>query len=363
MAWGGQPGTAPRSIPSVRRGDEIRHAIPDALVVVSLAADGARSTRRSGNMSDRSSRGAPPPEPASIDSTTPVEEPSNVGTWRAVRGGVQAKVERARQQLEERRATSRSVDVLFVSIQRDSTTGGAVLAAALAFRIFLFVVPYAFVVVYGFGFGTSAVGSDPQDLARQAGIVGLLASTITVAAEQSTTTRIVVLGAALYALFSSSRSFLKVLAIVHTLAWQLPPQPARKLTKPVALFLAVVTGSFVLFQCILWLRDRSFSAGLLAEILFIGIPMSLLLVLSLRFFPRAEGAGVMDLLPGAVLVGVGVQALHFTTVYWVTHLLESKSDRYGAIGVALTILFWAYLLGRIFSASAVLNASAWQQRA
>src|SRR3954447_26667551 len=149
MRCGGQVVTVREAFVACAGVTMIRCPIPDGLVVVSLASDGARPTRRSGNMSDRSSGGAPPPEPASVDSTTSVEEPSNVGTWRAVRGGVQAKVERARQQLEERRATSRSVDVLFVSIQRDSMTGGAVLAAALAFRIFLFVVPYAFVVVYG----------------------------------------------------------------------------------------------------------------------------------------------------------------------------------------------------------------------
>ena len=73
-------------------------------------------------------------------------------------------------------------------------------------------------------------------------------------------------------------------------------------------------------------------------------------------------AGWRDLLPGAVLVGVGIQVLHFVTVYWITYLLESKSETYGAIGAAVAILFWAYLLGRIFAAAAVLNAGAWQQR-
>ena len=64
----------------------------------------------------------------------------------------------------------------------------------------------------------------------------------------------------------------------------------------------------------------------------------------------------------AVLVGIGVQVLHFITIYWITHLLSSKSETYGAIGAALAILFWAYVLGRILAASAVLNAGAWQQR-
>jgi hypothetical protein len=51
----------------------------------------------------------------------------------------------------------------------------------------------------------------------------------------------------------------------------------------------------------------------------------------------------------AVFVGVGVQLLHFATVYWITDLLASKSETYGAIGAALAILFWAHLLGRVLA--------------
>ena len=90
--------------------------------------------------------------------------------------------------------------------------------------------------------------------------------------------------------------------------------------------------------------------------------MSLWLALSLRFFAHAPGAGwrISSLAP--ILVGIGAEVVHFVTIYGITYLLESKSETYGAIGVALAILFWAYLLGRVFAAAAVLNAAAWQQR-
>ena len=51
---------------------------------------------------------------------------------------------------------------------------------------------------------------------------------------------------ALYALLSTAKSFLKVLAAVHALAWQLPPKRMRKLTKPALLFVLIVTGGLVL---------------------------------------------------------------------------------------------------------------------
>jgi uncharacterized BrkB/YihY/UPF0761 family membrane protein len=136
----------------------------------------------------------------------------------------------------------------------------------------------------------------------------------------------------------------------------------RKLTKPALLFVLIVTGGLVLIRLILWLRDQSFIAGFTAEILFIAVPTLLWLVISMRFFVHAPGAGWRDLLPGAIFVGVGIQVLHLITVYWITHLLTSKSETYGAIGAALAILFWAYLLGRVVAASAVVNAAAWHQR-
>jgi uncharacterized BrkB/YihY/UPF0761 family membrane protein len=304
----------------------------------------------------------PPPDPASLGRAGDVAPPSRIARLRARVDRYKAKGEGYLDQLEAARPRHRSIDVAFVTIERDTTTAGSVLAAALAFRIFLFMVPYVFVLVYGFGLAASATHSDPQDLAAKAGVVGLMASAIQVADEQSLFTRITVLCVALYALFSTSKKFLRVLAAVHALAWQIPPQRVRKLTKPALIFIAIITCALALVQLILWLRDRSFIAGLTAEVLFILVPAALWLVLSRRFFVHAPGAGWRDLLPGAILVGVGVQILHFITVYWITHRIAAKSETYGAIGVALALLFWAYLLGRVLAASAVLNASAWQQK-
>jgi uncharacterized BrkB/YihY/UPF0761 family membrane protein len=41
--------------------------------------------------------------------------------------------------------------------------------------------------------------------------------------------------------------------------------------------------------------------------------------------------------------------------------MEHKSETYGAIGTALTVLLWAYVFGRIMTASAMLNAAGWKK--
>ena len=94
------------------------------------------------------------------------------------RAGIEARAQRTRAGIEARRGESASIDTALKAVERDAQTGGGVLAAAVAFRLFMFLVPYAFVVVTGFGLSSMAVGQDPKDAAQAAGIGGLLASAV-----------------------------------------------------------------------------------------------------------------------------------------------------------------------------------------
>ena len=64
-------------------------------------------------------------------------------------------------------------------------------------------------------------------------------------------------------------------------------------------------------------------------------------------------------MPGAVFFGLGVEAMHVITVYWIAHVVESKTDTYGAIGFALGLLLWAYIFGRLITTAAVINETLW----
>ena len=56
---------------------------------------------------------------------------------------------------------------------------------------------------------------------------------------------------------------------------------------------------------------------------------------------------------------LGLEALHLVTVYWIAPEVEHKTDTYGAIGFALALLLWAYLLGRLITSAAVVNETLW----
>ena len=196
---------------------------------------------------------------------------------------------------------------------------------ALAFRIFLFLIPYVYILVSSAGLAATASGTDPEKLARKAGIAGLAANAIKATTTGSTTTRVATFAVALFALLGASKATLKALRAVHALIWQIPLRKAKRPTLAAVIFVGVVSVALGVVRLIAGLRDLSLPAGLLATFLFVLVPAVGWLIVSERGLPHAEEAARSDLWPGAILVGVGTQLLHILTVFWVVHLFESKS--------------------------------------
>jgi uncharacterized BrkB/YihY/UPF0761 family membrane protein len=291
------------------------------------------------------------------------EPAAGVGTPKpGLVGSVKARVSSTRDDLERRRSTSRFIDAAFGSVQHEASVGGGLLAGAVAFRFFLLIVPYVFVVVFGFGLTADVAGTDPQDLARKTGIVGLVASAISSGGEASTFTRIVTFVVALYALVTGARNMVKATRAVHALIWRVPLVPLRRPTLAGIFFIGAFTAMVVLIALLDRLRHGSPALWIVGTVLFVLVPAGVWLLCSIVFFPSETRAGWRDLWPGAFLMGVGLEGLHVATVVWIARSLESKSETYGAIGAALTILLWAYILGRLVTASTSLNAVIWASR-
>ncbi len=63
-----------------------------------------------------------------------------------------------------------------------------------------------------------------------------------------------------------------------------------------------------------------------------------------------------------MVLGIGFEALHAFTVYFLADKLASSSALYGALGLAGTMLFFLYLIGRGIIWAAELNAVTWEVR-
>ena len=244
-------------------------------------------------------------------------------------------------------------------MERDAQSGGGVLAAAVAFRLFMFLVPYAFVMVTGFGLASTAAGQDPGDAARSAGIGGLLASAVASTSTLSLANRLVALVLGGFALALTARSFVRVLWIVHRLIWRVQPQRKPSPWAPLIL-VGFVTVLFGLGDLITWIGSQSLGLRFVAFVMTIVISAGAWFLAS-WFLPRDDCA-LWALLPGALIVGVGVGVLQILTFTYVVHVVTRKSALYGAIGIALALLLWTYFAGRLLTAAIAANASLWKHR-
>ena len=293
-------------------------------------------------------------EPSGSSGNTTVSGP---GTTRRER--LQRRAQRARAEIQARRATSASIDTAFEAVERDAQTGGGVLAAALAFRLFMFLVPYSFVIVTGLGLASTTAGQNPKDAARSAGIGGLLASAVSSTSSMTLANRIVVLVLGCVALAFTAHSLVMVLWTVSRLIWGVRPSGSPTLWAGLIL-VGVVTVLFGIVDLAAWLGSQSLGLKLLAFVLTI-VTSAVVWYLTSWWLPR-EDCEWWELLPGAVIVGVGVGLLHLLTLTYVAYEVSRKSSLYGAIGIALALLLWTYFAGRLLTASIAANASSWKRR-
>ncbi|HEY7439369.1 MAG TPA: YhjD/YihY/BrkB family envelope integrity protein [Acidimicrobiia bacterium] len=316
-----------------------------------MSGERAESTPGVGDARDEGSPAAP--------GATETGHPQHFRRTRASAAQARARIEDAQHRLEAARPRNRWIDVAFGSYEHDTHVGGGILAGAVAFRIFLFLVPYVFVFVIGLGAFATSAHESARSVARTSGVAGIAAQAMVTSSKTSFNTQVISLLIGVLALVIAARTALKTMRIVHALVWG-RPLAARRTSLVAALgLIVIVTITLVMVQLVGALRSDSLLLGTIATGLFVVVPTVVWLLASLVYFPKAAEAGWLDLLPGSLLVGIGFQLLHLFTVLWITHQVESKSKTYGAIGTALALLFWAYLLGRVLTAGAVLNASNW----
>ncbi|HET6642016.1 MAG TPA: hypothetical protein VFG93_01960 [Gaiellaceae bacterium] len=88
-----------------------------------------------------------------------------------------------------------------------------------------------------------------------------------------------------------------------------------------------------------WLREENDIVGLRATLLVFVIPFAFWLVASHELPNRA--LDWRDLVPGATVLAVGLQAMHVFTVYFLERKLLNATELCGVIGVTTTVLFWS----------------------
>jgi uncharacterized BrkB/YihY/UPF0761 family membrane protein len=290
------------------------------------------------------------PRPIEIDG-----EPTAAG--RLARG-----LERARllqRRIEASRAEHRSVDLGFSLVERDSSIGGGLLAGALAYRLFVLLLPTALLLVSGLGLYADGVDKSPSTVAKEAGLHGLIASEVAQAA--SGRGRVVVFVLMIPAVLYATVTLYRAIAKVHAIAWFDSGRGVRVTPRGVAVLGVALLVQLVSYEVVSWIRRGDQLGGLTALLVYLVVIGGAWLAVSMQL-PHRD-VRWPALLPGAHLFGVGLFAVNAFNVYVTTRLVEDRANTYGALGIATALLFSLVLVGRLMVVSAELNAALDERRA
>lgn len=260
----------------------------------------------------------------------------------------------ARAQAERRRHSS--VAVAFEVAERDAEVGGAIVAGALAYRLFIWLLPLALVLVAGLGIAADSRSESPARAARSVGFAGLVSHSVADAAESPARWYALLVG--LTALVFTTRNVLRALRAANRLVWgDVQPAARRAGGAGTLSFL----GLLVAFIAVGGLASaaRAHGTGLgLAVTMAAGFAFAGLWLVATAGLPRT-GIPWTALLPGAVLFGVGMEIVHVLAAYVLAPYANAKQGTYGALGMAAALLLGLFLIGRLFVLATALNATLW----
>jgi hypothetical protein len=204
---------------------------------------------------------APPGQRVSAEAA----DPSRLGRTRLRTAALQARAKRIAERADAERANHRSLDAAFEIADRDTEVGGGIIAGALAYRLFIWLLPFALVLIAGLGLAAGASSTSPESAAKSVGLAGLVSNSIASAAKGSA--RWYALAVGVPVLLYVTRSVLRGLIGAHRLVWiDLRAAAPRPRAKATLRLLGLLLCLFVLSGAAAAARAHSFGFGLLASL-------------------------------------------------------------------------------------------------
>ena len=291
-----------------------------------------------------------------MDSTPPGERPSelpdasqrDLSRWQERLSGESERFKRVLARYEHRPL----VDLALRIYRRDRESAGSIAGSAVAFRLFLFFVPF---MLFGVGLlGLITKWVDAEGVHEQTGITGTLAAQIDTALTQPNSSRWFATILGLFGIVWAGRSLSKVLGVASCLAWRLPVQ-AKASMRIVGGIVGLVTGMALV--AVIVNRIRVDFGLIVAGFSFLAVAaiFGLAWLAVSVILPR----GTNDpgaLLPGAVVVGSTIAGMHSVSQLYIPNHLARASALYGAIGLTVVTLGWFFILGRAMVLAMTLNA-------
>ena len=294
----------------------------------------------------------------------PGTEPSSKtpGRLDRVRSQAEAAKKAGNEILEREQANRASVRIAVDALDRDRRFAGGLLAGGLAFRVFLWMLPLSLVIVTAFAETAESLNQPPSDLARESGLSSAVAATIAKGVEASNDGRWYLLAVGVFLTLWAGMGVVKAARLISGLAWEVPPKMEQN---PLASSVKLGLGVIVLLA-INVAAAAALGGPFVSDVLVIGLETSLLTLVCAWIFahlPHAQGVGLREMWPGALLVALGALGTRVATIVYFSGKLDRVDDLYGALGVAAVFMAWLFILARLWVVGTGLNASTHLNRA
>lgn len=251
-------------------------------------------------------------------------------------------------------------DAGFEAFQRELALGGGLLAGGLAYRLFLWLLPIGLLGAQMLGIWLDANEDGVEDAAKEFGIGAAAIASAGRAVDASQSNRILLVLTGLVVLAWFSLGFVRALQLAYSLAWGLPRRKLRRPLYAVLLFNGLFLTVAVAGAGLAWLREELGLLGVLGVLATIAFQSAVAWLVMWLLPRRAERW--QELVPGAVLVAVGAQLVSVAVVFYFAPRIGRSTELYGTLGTAAVLLVWLYVVARLITAGAFLNATLWERR-
>ncbi len=137
------------------------------------------------------------------------------------------------------------------------------------------------------------------------------------------------------------------------MAWGLPAAGLRGTLNGLS-GLGILLGQLIALSLIGGLVSRGPAGSLLS--LAVHVVLAVVLWLQLQYLLLSRRVSRRDLVPGAVVAGIGQAVVTIYSALLMPHILQSDSERYGVIGVTFALLTWLIVVSACVVAAAVASA-------
>jgi membrane protein len=245
-----------------------------------------------------------------------------------------------------------SVAIPFRAAERNRRVAASVISGGIAYRLFLWLLPFGLIVGGVLGLGDA---DGTEEAVASGGLPAAVVDAIGDSARAADSNSWWLLLTGVPLLLWEGYAGAKGFQLIHALVWNDPSPPRLRPLKSSLVFSGGICV-FIATVCLTWwFRDAAQATQWLVFAAMI-VPLTALWLLASLRLPHGT-ASWKALLPGALLVAVGFQAVHGLVVYLLGPKLEKSTSLYGGLGIIATVLFFMWVVGWIVVTAPILNSS------